>query len=208
MRYLIILGLSIILFGYNRYRKSDTYSNKEMEKVLNFLAFNLLLSRDKMYSSTSPSSDNDHDVASATSPTSTEVSINQKTNSIIESLQIELSQRGQIQRFYQSKPRITLPPPNNNNSNNKDEYAMINANLNKTVIGDIETSLLNSSSLDENISPRNSASLMDKNTNNITNNNNNNHKKCNFSCLSNTVNGEVVVNPFVPPPSKNIYPSE
>lgn len=103
VRYVAIIALGFLLFLYNRLVSFETYSNKEIEKVLHFFAFNLLLARDGRYSLEKD-----------------DVPIDQrkemKVESIINQLQRELSTKQNIGRFYSKRT-----PGNEKNENEKGE---------------------------------------------------------------------------------------
>lgn len=125
LRYISIIIITIILFFYNRFHHYHTYTNKEREKVLHFLAFNLLLSRDGYYQN-----QNEMNVDFQEQENKEEEHQQQLTEeSIVKKLQVELSNQTEVKRF------LGLESIENNNSKefeNGDCNEVIGLELGKT----------------------------------------------------------------------------
>ena len=105
IRYISIVLITTMLFFYNKVHQYRTYTNKEREKVLHFLAFNLLLSRDGLYQTD-------------------EFNNNNLTNqeSIIKKLQLELSSQIEVKRFINFQPSVDI-------DSNKDNFDDLQNNV-------------------------------------------------------------------------------
>jgi hypothetical protein len=83
---------------YHRFRPiTETYTNKEREKVLHFLAFNLLLARDGLYQTTTGGGQQSLHQHHTSQDIRVEV---EREESLIKRLQTELSIQTNVKRFY------------------------------------------------------------------------------------------------------------
>jgi hypothetical protein len=108
VRNLLILLLISCFVLYHRFHPiTETYTNKEREKVLHFLAFNLLLARDGLYQ---------HDTTFPPAPrqgeevNETSVTEERDNRSVIKRLQTELSMQTNVKRFYSQEGRELNTP--------------------------------------------------------------------------------------------------
>jgi hypothetical protein len=125
IRYLLIALMSFLLFGYHRWfswcpsctpTHLTTYTNKEKEGVLHFLAFNLLLSRDGLYDQTVLVS---HSQGKERKISKEDGGEEESGKSLVRGLQHELSLQNNIRRFYpvgqeaemKPEPQEDIPTP-------------------------------------------------------------------------------------------------